>query len=166
MRDVYRAPVQLLSAPTTLCDNASPAGSTGGVAVPAPLMHVPRPPPVPPSSSPHSLGLRSLRSESLRLYREVLRTAKHFDWPHPSGRSWGEVLAASARSEFEAARHERDPEVVTRLLLSGRDALMEAQNRFYDKQREMRDAAAGRRGNDSASGDSGRDGGSASGRQR
>jgi len=93
-----------------------------------------------------------------QLYREILRTARGFTLPHPSGGSWcvgtnnaaldticrasftyahihtptqptcrGTVLAASARVEFEAARLERDPEAITRMLVVGQDALQQIQ---------------------------------------
>jgi hypothetical protein len=39
------------------------------------------------------------------------------------GRMWSEILAENARKEFEQARHERDPEMISRMLVVGRDAL-------------------------------------------
>lgn len=43
-----------------------------------------------------------------------------------------EVLRRSARQEFEAARHERDPEVIARLIFVGHDCL----NKTRDKVRQ------------------------------
>lgn len=75
--------------------------------------------------------------EALRLYREILRTAKHFTWVNEKGEVWGDVLKRSARSEFEAARHERDPEIIARLLFVGRDCLTQAQNKVAEAQQAI-----------------------------
>ena len=79
------------------------------------------------------VSLTSLRREALSLYREALRAAEQFRWPHPSGRLWSEVLRESVRSEMRAARDERDPQMIARLLLTGRAALEEAQRRLCEK---------------------------------
>lgn len=47
-----------------------------------------------------------------------LRCRKNTD-----GRLWSVILKENARQEFEQARHERDPEMVSRMLVVGRDAL-------------------------------------------
>ncbi len=36
-----------------------------------------------------------------------------------------DVLRTSARKEFEAAREERDPETVARMIITGRDCVMQ-----------------------------------------
>ncbi|GJD12755.1 hypothetical protein Gasu2_68270 [Galdieria sulphuraria] len=79
-------------------------------------------------------GLTNPRKEALSLYREILRTAKAFTWKHPSGISWGQLLKESARKEFEQARFESDPEIVARMLLTGRHSLMIIQEKFLNKQ--------------------------------
>ena len=66
--------------------------------------------------------LTSSRREALGLYRDILRATRLFAWPDDRGVPWREVLRANARREFEEARGERDPEVVARLLIGGRDA--------------------------------------------
>jgi hypothetical protein len=53
---------------------------------------------------------------------------------------WKEVIRESARKEFEAARHERDPEMVARLLLTGRDYLDQAMQKFLEKRQKIIDA--------------------------
>ena len=53
----------------------------------------------PPGSGPNR--------EAIRLYREILRTAKFFTWNDETGRVWSERLKESARKEFEEARYER-----------------------------------------------------------
>lgn len=65
----------------------------------------------------------SMRTESLRLYRDILRASRMFTWRNPAGELWSDVLKSNARKEFEQARFERDPLVVSRLLVVGRDCL-------------------------------------------
>ena len=50
------------------------------------------------------------------------------------------MIRESARKEFEAARHERDPEMVARLLLTGRDYLDQAMQKFLEKRQKIIDA--------------------------
>lgn len=45
---------------------------------------------------------------------------------------WSEVLKENARMEFEQARHERDPETISRLLVGGRGALNQAMEKAVD----------------------------------
>jgi Complex 1 protein (LYR family) len=73
------------------------------------------------------------RSEALSLYREILRTAKHFHWADDkSKRPWNQILREQARREFEASRKEEDPLVIARLLVTGRDCLQQVQIKFND----------------------------------
>ncbi|KAK1297716.1 hypothetical protein QJS10_CPB15g00355 [Acorus calamus] len=82
--------------------------------------------------------LTSTRREALSLYRDILRATRFFTWPDPrSGLPWGDVLRANARREFDEARHERDPEVITRLLIGGRDAVQNALDKLVEKHRRM-----------------------------
>eukprot|EP01036_Dinobryon_divergens_P025655 gene25655-34228_t len=60
--------------------------------------------------------IKSLRSESLKLYRDILRATKLFTWPNEKGELWSEILRKNARREFEQARHESDPQIITKLL--------------------------------------------------
>jgi hypothetical protein len=85
--------------------------------------------------------------ESLRLYRDILRTSRRFTLPHESGRSWGDILAESARTEFEAARDVTDGEEIARLLVVGTDALMRVQEQLrVAEQRLAATAEAAARG--------------------
>eukprot|EP00898_Chlorokybus_atmophyticus_P001965 jgi/Chlat1/276/Chrsp1S03162 len=77
--------------------------------------------------------LYTLRREALALYRDVLRLARLFTWPDEQGRPWREVIETSARTEYEAARFEKDPEVVGRLLVQGRDYVEQTLDRMAEK---------------------------------
>jgi hypothetical protein len=63
------------------------------------------------------------KSESIRLYRDILRTCKTFVWKNDKGIMWSHVLRDNARKEFEQCKHEKDPLVVAQLLFIGRDCL-------------------------------------------
>ncbi|RWW00366.1 hypothetical protein GW17_00036677 [Ensete ventricosum] len=76
--------------------------------------------------------LTSTRREVLSLYRDVLRASRFFAWPDARGVPWREVLRENARREFEEARFERDPEVVARLLIGGRDAVQKALDKLVE----------------------------------
>lgn len=79
--------------------------------------------------------LTSTRREALSLYRDILRASRFFVWPDPRGVPWRDVLRDNARREFEEARFERDPEVVTRLLIGGRDAVQAALDKLVETHR-------------------------------
>lgn len=90
--------------------------------------------------------LLTARREALALYREVLRYSNLFVWRDDRGRMWRDVIRASARAEFEAARAEADPELVTRMIVTGRDAVQRSVEGFMRKRRaiiEEEGAAAG-----------------------
>ena len=55
-------------------------------------------------------------------------------------------MARSARSEFEQARMEMDPMIIARLLVVGRDALMQAQNNFTEMEEKMKEHIAKTKG--------------------
>uniref|UniRef100_A0A2N9FFY9 Uncharacterized protein n=1 Tax=Fagus sylvatica TaxID=28930 RepID=A0A2N9FFY9_FAGSY len=64
-------------------------------------------------------------------------------WPDSRGVLWRDVLRENARKEFEDARFESDPEIVTRLLIGGRDAVQSALDKLAEKQREQIDKERG-----------------------
>jgi hypothetical protein len=74
----------------------------------------------------------SHRAEALSLYREILRTAKHFHWCDERGVPWNKRLKEEARKEFNAAKDETDPLVLARLLVTGRDCVQQVQNKFNE----------------------------------
>lgn len=104
-----------------------------------------RGPPPPPSSTTTRRRLTSSRREALGLYRDILRATRLFEWPDERGVPWRESLRANARREFEEARGERDPEVVARLLIGGRDAVEQALERVADASRRMVQAEEAKR---------------------
>ncbi|KAL5561672.1 hypothetical protein UlMin_031419 [Ulmus minor] len=91
--------------------------------------------------------LTSTRREALSLYRDILRATRFFVWPGSRGVLWRDVLRENARKEFEDARFESDPEIVTRLLIGGRDAVQSALDKLAEKQRQQieRDRGGGDR---------------------
>uniref|UniRef100_J3LJR3 Complex 1 LYR protein domain-containing protein n=1 Tax=Oryza brachyantha TaxID=4533 RepID=J3LJR3_ORYBR len=89
--------------------------------------------------------LTSSRREALGLYRDILRVTRLFEWPDDRGVPWREVLRANARREFEEARGERDPEVVARLLIGGRDAVQQALDRLAEASRRVVEAEEAKR---------------------
>ncbi|XP_051139130.1 uncharacterized protein LOC127256938 [Andrographis paniculata] len=80
--------------------------------------------------------LTSTRREALSLYRDIIRATRFFTWPDSRGVLWRDVLRENARKEFEEARFEKDPEVVTRLLIGGRDAVQTAIDKLVEKQKQ------------------------------
>ena len=76
--------------------------------------------------------LRGINVESLRLYRDIWRASRAFTWPNEKGELWRDVLRREARKEFEAASVERDPIIVARLLVVGRDCLNKTQEKFSE----------------------------------
>ncbi|GAB5037808.1 Hypothetical protein NocV09_10900070 [Nannochloropsis oceanica] len=88
---------------------------------------------------PPGLPPQGPNREALRLYREILRTARRFYWPNDHGESWRDVLRREARKEFEQAREERDPLIVARLLVVGRDCVMQTQYKFDMAQMKIKE---------------------------
>jgi hypothetical protein len=77
--------------------------------------------------------LLTTRREALSLYREVLRYSNLFVWKDEHGRVWRDVIRSSARQEFEAARHEPDPELINRMIVTGRDAVQRTVEGFLQR---------------------------------
>jgi hypothetical protein len=79
------------------------------------------------------------RKEALSLYRDVLRTARAFYWPRESdGVQWSKILKESARKEFEQSKNERDPIIIARLLVVGRQSLEILQNKFNEMENQIK----------------------------
>uniref|UniRef100_A0A7S2YSI5 Complex 1 LYR protein domain-containing protein n=1 Tax=Entomoneis paludosa TaxID=265537 RepID=A0A7S2YSI5_9STRA len=85
------------------------------------------------STTNKHLTSRTRRREALSLYREILRTAKHFHWAdEKTGEPWNKLLKQQARKEFDEAKQETDPLIIARLLVTGRDCVQQVQNRFNE----------------------------------
>jgi len=67
--------------------------------------------------------------EVLRVYRETMKMTCRFTWCNEEGRPWKEILRASARAEFEQLRHEKDPLIIGKTLLTWQ----EANKRIHEK---------------------------------
>ncbi|KAK2398336.1 LYR family of Fe/S cluster biogenesis protein [Trifolium repens] len=92
--------------------------------------------------------LTSTRREALSLYRDILRASRFFTWPDSKGVLWRDLLRDSARKEFELARFETDQEIVTRLLIGGREAVHNAIDKLAEKQRQQIQKDRGGAGHD------------------
>lgn len=77
--------------------------------------------------------LTTTRREALSLYRRIFRYSNLFVWRNEQGVPWRDLLRVSARREFEAARHETDPEIIARLLVGSSDAVQAAIDKFLAK---------------------------------
>jgi hypothetical protein len=86
--------------------------------------------------------LLTTRREALSLYREVLRYSNLFVWKDEHGRLWRDVIRTSARQEFEAARHEPDPELINRMIVTGRDAVQRTVEGFLKRRARIIDEEA------------------------
>ena len=62
-----------------------------------------------------------------------------FVWKDTNGRIWKDVIRESARNEFENGKHERDPVMVNRLILSGREAVEIALDKFMEQRKKIMD---------------------------
>lgn len=83
--------------------------------------------------------MSAYRSESLKLYRDILRATRLFTWNNEQGMPWAEILRKNARKEFETARHERDPTLITRMLFVGRDCLNQTVEKYSLAQKKIQD---------------------------
>ena len=77
------------------------------------------------------------RAEALGLYRTALRASRLFGWRDEAGAPWAERLRASCRQEFEQARHETDPALISRMLIVGRDAVDQTLERYRARAEQL-----------------------------
>ena len=73
------------------------------------------------------------------MYRDILRSSRLFVWNNADGEPWSQVIRMNARKEFDQARHERDPEMIARLLVVGRESLNQTMEKFYKKAQTIAD---------------------------
>jgi hypothetical protein len=62
-----------------------------------------------------------------------------FTWKNTDGQPWSRIIRVNARKEFEQAKHERDPEMIARLLLVGRDSLTQTMEKLVQKAKKIED---------------------------
>ena len=77
------------------------------------------------------------RKEALSLYREILRTTKAFHWCDENGKPWSILLRQEARKEFEQSKDEKDPLIIARMLVTGRDCVQQIQQKFNEADRAI-----------------------------
>lgn len=70
------------------------------------------------------------RAESLRLYRDILRSSRLFVWKNTDGQIWRDILRENTRKEYEHNRFVRDPLLVAQLLFVGRDCLEKTNEKY------------------------------------
>ena len=68
--------------------------------------------------------------ESLRLYRDIIKFSTRITWEDGSGNSWAKIIRKAARAEFEQGREERDPFILSRMLVTSREALNKAHEKM------------------------------------
>lgn len=71
------------------------------------------------------------------LYRDVLKMTQRFTWANEDGQSWREILARTARSEFEMIRGETDSVKLGKFVITWRDAVMRIHEKVNDTQMKM-----------------------------
>mmetsp|Transcript_2473 Transcript_2473/g.7418 ORF Transcript_2473/g.7418 Transcript_2473/m.7418 type:complete len:157 (-) Transcript_2473:2557-3027(-) len=75
--------------------------------------------------------------DAIQLYRDIWRYSRLFVWVNEQGIPWRDVIRESARKEYEQARFETDHSVITRLLVVGRDAVMQAKDKFMEQREKI-----------------------------
>lgn len=88
--------------------------------------------------------LLTTRREALRLYREILRYSNLFVWKDAQGRVWRDIIRNSTRKEFEDARMEPDPEIINRLIITGRECVQRTVESFIQKRKQIIEDEASR----------------------
>jgi hypothetical protein len=73
----------------------------------------------------------------LRLYREVFKFARKFDWVNEKGELWRDVLRKSARKEFDLSRHEQDKIIVMKMMVTTRECMADLQEKIFETHRKM-----------------------------
>lgn len=78
---------------------------------------------------------KSVRSkEVITLYRDILKTVKHFHWSdkNNTGKPWNLILKENAKKEFHDSKSETDPLIIARMIITARDCLQQIQLKFND----------------------------------
>mmetsp|Transcript_1400 Transcript_1400/g.1993 ORF Transcript_1400/g.1993 Transcript_1400/m.1993 type:complete len:166 (-) Transcript_1400:11-508(-) len=90
-----------------------------------------------PEQPPNQGAILTTRREALSLYRSILRSSRLFIHKNERGDEWGDVLRVAARKEFEVGKSETDPEMAAKLVLTGRDYLEQALEKFMAKREKV-----------------------------
>mmetsp|Transcript_26422 Transcript_26422/g.49861 ORF Transcript_26422/g.49861 Transcript_26422/m.49861 type:complete len:199 (-) Transcript_26422:256-852(-) len=83
------------------------------------------------------LKVATTRREAISLYRSIWRGTRLFMFRNERGELWKDTLREASRKEFEAGRLETDPEIVTRLIVAGRDYYDQAMEKFMAKRQQI-----------------------------
>ena len=65
------------------------------------------------------------RFEAIRLFRHLFIKTRDFTWNTDQGVPWRDVLRASIKQEFQAAKEETDPHIIASLIADARDYMMQ-----------------------------------------
>lgn len=65
-----------------------------------------------------------------------------FVWKDKNGVPWRDVIRVSARKELEDARYETDPSIISKLIITGRDAVQRSVEVFMAKRKKIIDSEA------------------------
>ncbi len=82
--------------------------------------------------------MSAYRSESLKLYRDILRASRCFTWNNEQGIPWSHILRINARKEFDVAKYERDPAIITKMLFIGRQCLNDTMDKYTAAAQKLR----------------------------
>ena len=77
------------------------------------------------------------RTETIKLYREILRACRIFTWKNKEGQVWRHVLHQNARKEIEMNRYEKDSLIVAKMVFNGKEALNQIQEMLLKKQTDF-----------------------------
>jgi hypothetical protein len=75
--------------------------------------------------------------EALILYRQYIKFFSYFEWCDNDGTPWNKLLPKAVRGEFEAARDEKDPVILSQLLITGRQALDKLKKKYMAAQSDF-----------------------------
>ncbi|KAI3914037.1 hypothetical protein MKW98_010849 [Papaver atlanticum] len=77
-----------------------------------------------------------MKRETLSLYGDIIRATRFFACVDKKGVLWRDCSKKNARREFEESHFEKDPEIITKLLIGGRDAFESSLEKLAGKQRQ------------------------------
>jgi len=93
----------------------------------SPLLIVPR---AVASKAAFAAAANPYRKEVLRLYVDVARMCRQFNWNNEKGECWGVVLRKNARKEFDEARNIEDPLEIIQRIVNTREAMQDVNEKI------------------------------------